>query len=50
MAEKLPNPDDLGSEEETVDLGNFNFPENMKADIGISFKEGKHVDDGPPYK
>ena len=26
------------------DMGSFNFKSNIKADYGISFKEGKHLD------
>ena len=48
----IRNKKDAGDkdEEETVDLGSFNFPQHFKADVGCSFTEGKHVDEGPPYK
>lgn len=41
---------DSGDGEETHDLGSFNFQQNLKADIGCSFTEGKYFDEGLPYK
>lgn len=32
------------------DFGSFEFAQNMRADYGINFKEGKHIDNGPTYK
>lgn len=38
--------DDTGGD----DFGSFDFVSNMKADYGISYKEGKHIDNGPSYR
>ena len=46
VEEKDGNKDD----EETLELGSFNFTQNFKAHVGCSYTEGKHVDEGPPYK
>ena len=51
MKKFMQNPDDDVSSDNgsNKDFGSFDFVSNMRADYGISFKEGKHIDNGPSY-